>query len=802
MAVGDGQKIVKVPRGKKKSEAPPLRSIDDVAARYHTAHDVVPPDEEDPAKRRLPTISAIELEDDAPERSSLDDLPGARQESELAPADTSDGQMRTLEDLMARFPFGDGQYFIHVTRLQPRMVARVAVGGVQRPIDQHLTLDGFIDIYGGGSYQLIVYGPPRRGGQVDTEGNVIPKALTKPIKFTIPWAGDYAIPPNQDSLPGAIDDEEEDPMIRYQNRSGDERPSFRHSLLGRRGIMTPAHADIHKNELAAEERREELAREEAKQERRERKLAEQSVVEAVKSSSETTVEILMKQMEKLEHELAQERAQNGKNNGVESVLSLASALQPKADPAEINRLRDSHKMEIDRIQEAHRQSLETLRTRHEDEIARLRAGEREELARLNRRLEEMERKSQAEIEAAQRTARVDVTSAQENARKDIERLERDHTRALESLSKDHQRQIDHMKMTHDQVLSSERSSFERERTMARELQATRVDSEKSVLQGQIDQLKLQLTTLQTENAALKSDLSKKGSLPQQLGEFRELATALGYDNSKGAGEEGEEREPTMKEMLLTGLGALASKLPSIIEAASTAVQSARTPQQQPAAPTVYRQMMPQSQAMPMQQPPQQIWQSEDSLEMAPLPTSMQQPISLVPTMPPPAPAQVMQQPPEPQAFHQSQYPVPEQQMRPVPPPLQAQLPAAAPAGPPPQQRRTRRVAASAPAAVPIAAPAAPVGEAFTPEQFAMVRPELEQALERGMTPRELAEDLKNRFGMAVLGPASQITPEAVLGVLQQIGEPNSPLGRREGQKFLRELRAEFLRILQSQGASA
>lgn len=783
------QELVKVPRrGRKAAERKQrFSSMDEIAAQYFTPQDVIPPDGQ-PESRHKPTISAIELTEDGG-GADEDDLPRAPvQQSEEAPPDTHDGVLRTLEDLMARFPFnGDGQYYIYVKRVAPRSFHGAATYGVQRYIKDRCTINDFIDTYGGGEYELIPYGPPRRGGQTDDNGQVVAKALAKPIKMWIPWVGDFATPPNPDSI------------LTSENEEEDMEPSARRLDFAGRRIHTPATAKMHETELTFEEKRELRQREdERRREDRERRDRD-AATGAVQSVAERTITMLEGQITSLQEEL---RGLREKPNGIttDGIASLLGAMHPKGDPDEIARMREQHQAEIARLERGHQQVLESIKSRHDDEMGRLRAAEREELGRMSRKVEDAERDCARKVTDAETRARAEVERAQNDARKDLERAEREYNRTLEQLRRDHEREIANMRTQFDQQLQIERGSYERERTMLKELSSSNLQTEKTVMSGEIAALKSELERVKLDLTAAKAELEKKGSLVKQMSEFNALAEQMGYDRAEGKGGEGEGEALDWKAMIAKGGVELASRFPEILSAvgqafqarAQASVQVQQRQHQAQHAPPVHRQLQ---QVMP---PAGAIggWQTEDTMQPASIPDDLH-PRSAVPTMPPPGQQQAYQQSYDQQQIVQAQPPLqapPQQQMQP-----------ATPSALPPVNERRQRRRAQAQQPAPQAPPAqqqAPTEMEIPDDDMRQMQPQLEAALASGNTPIEVAQHIHQQFGVIGITMGAQISAESVARALQRIGQSTSPLARRDGQKFLRALQAEMIKMRDSQGVSS
>lgn len=794
MAVDFGdQKLVKVGRPRKNVPAPKNTSLDDVAARYHTPYDDVPTSK-DPLERRHPTISLIELTADArdvPPTLSAD----ATDEALL---DTSDGKLRTLEDLMGKFPFdGTGQYFVHVTRRMPRTFASAATFGVQQYIKSRITLDEFYDTYGGGEYELIVYGPPKRGGHTDDHGNMVPKALTNPIRFTVPWVGDYAIPPNPESMAGiGSEDLDEDNM--HGNGGRPDPAAFRS-----RGIATPATAKIHETSTLAQERREERDRAERRETVERQSREERTALDVVKEQAATTTEILQAQLAETQAELRELRNREPQQVvqppavTLEGVASLLGTMQPKSEPDEIRRMRDSHKEELTRLAAQHQQTIEAMRARHSEEITSVRTAERESTDRAQRRAEEAEREATRKVSDTETRCREREDRAKDDARKDLDRADKDYTRSLDALRRDHDREIQSLKNTHEQLLAVERGSYARSVESTKEISDSRVATEKTVLQGKLDTLSSELGRASAEVVSLKSELAKKGSIAKQLGEFESVASSLGF--TRGGGEGGEAPEVDWKTLVLTGGVELVKNLPNILASAAQAAQAARggsPPEQMP------RRMMsapPGAPPLSMPSPAQMPWQSEETLHREPLPESMQRPYSGVPVMPQAGPAMEGPFQSEPAIEQGNQFQgYPPQGMQPVtesmPPGHMMMAPATSMPSMPPvpqarQRRAERRSAQQAPAA-------GAVEVQISDEQLRAFQGDLESALQQGVPPETVAQGVFAMHGKKAAVVANQLSPEGVADALVRIGQSGSPLTRREGQKFLVALQAELRRLSQ------
>ena len=79
------------------------------------------------------------------------------------------------------------------------------------------------------------------------------------------------------------------------------------------------------------------------------------------------------------------------------------------------------------------------------------------------------------------------------------------------------------------------------------------------------------------------------------------------------------------------------------------------------------------------------------------------------------------------------------------------------------------------------------------------REPFEQAMAAQATPKELAGHLLKTFPPAAITTIiPMLSPEAIRTVLQRNGQQGSTLCRREGQKYLRAVKAELEALLKAQ----
>lgn len=790
-----GQRLVAVPAEVRKSGRPrgsknkprteEFRSIDDVVSRHiskddvHTADAEVPPSEPDPARRMKPTVGRIELTPDAYDPDAP--LPPEIRARVALPVeevpDLSDGQLRTLEDLNARFDFdGSGQFYIMVTRQKPMHLNGILTTGRMRNVTTSLTHEEFCEFYGGGQYQLIVYGPPARGRLIDPVTNKPkPKALSKPITVIVPYQGEGGRDPNPLA---AL--EYEDPDL---DGMRGQHTDVQGALLQRRtnGL---ADAKIFEAATQKELTMDQRQREDRREEIRERREQETTAVGVVRESSQEVVKVLQRQVQDLKEELKQ--AAHGKSNGTEVVSAMAqmvSAMGPRVPGEdELQRMRQSYEERIKNLTEAQVARMRDVDERHKRETDDRERGLMREKEDAIRRAEDAARYANQQMEQRSVQLTAERDREREDSRKERERLILDHQRDVDLLKKDHERDIARQKEHYDNLLTVERNTNQRDREMLKESLGTKGELLKATAESELRAANNEVTRLRADNERLKSDLDKKSNLPKQIKEFEDAAGAMGLVRDEG----GREQELGWKQTLLRAGATAVEKLPEIIENAGKVVAMTRgAATQGPAAQRPAPGGMPPPRAFPP--PPAQgphaypvthvppVWATEDSAPPGgPLPEQFQ-PVAL----PPPA----VQQP----AVAQ---PLP----APIPMPVQVRPTAAPPTvnqGPAPQvQQRPPPPPSGPPPAAPQAS--APPAVQVSDEDILRFAPTLEEWFGDDKTPPEvyalqyLALDPNLRL------VATSLTPEAVATALQRHGRGRSPLVRRDGQRFLKRFRDAIL----------
>jgi hypothetical protein len=800
-----------------------LPSIDEVAAAtvFDNHPNPVPPVETDPNKREQPTMGPVNF-------TPAVDVPDL--------ADPK-AKPRSLEDLMAVFPVGDGQYTIRVNRRGPKSWGGYQCAGVQRPIRRSMDMGQFIREYGGGEYGLTVYGPPARGGVADPEtGRIRPKALTGEVTFTVPYTPPFGGPPNPEASVDFDEDAEQEAEEWMQEEPMRYGPAFR-PVQSR--PTTPADAKIHEAELQAQER--EREREEQRRRESEQRMAtlpsqiaplldtvQQSNTRMVELMAERNREDAARAREEYEEERARrmrleeeqrrrdreereaerqrreeeqaklEREREELKNKPSAAEDLARATSGMMAPVlqaltarnndgskgeadalrvQIAQMNDANKAELARIHEAHQNEMRREREAHEAALKREQDRAQDISDRAERRANEAEERAERRIREVQERTERDVKAAKEDGDKRVAEAERIWKDRLEDERRNHERELRSIQSNSDTRLATEKSIADNARTM---------------LQGEVERER-------AEKARYQQEALEKGDVVAQVQKVTAVAESLGFTKADGAVEGGD-----WKSQLL-GIGVnLAQNLPEVIANAGNAVAQAKAPHvqvvQQPG--PMYPPALPpgsQSHAPPLAAAPPMYpggFATEDGVDYDGLPDTRDAvypgPAGTRPGMVPPPPPEAVAGPPTvppPMPPQPVSAQVPPQPVAPMPPQAPPQ-PAPQPAHSGPQLPAPAVPRPPATAPTPPAAPAATAGAPEIPDaQILALRPVFEEALQQQVPPEQFAAELVEEHGVELVGQiAAVLSPQRITAALVKSPDgARSPLVRRAGQQYLKAL---------------
>jgi hypothetical protein len=641
-------------------------------------------------------------------------------------------------------------------------------------------MEDFIEEYGGGEYQLIVYGPPKRGGLLDpATGRVAPKALTKPVRVVVPYYGDGGHMPNPEA--SFVHDADDDEGEQGEESSMREQSSgFRNPLFTR--AATPANAKMLDSTLVHEREMHDRQRQERREERQQEERQTLSALEIVEQAAARREAGLLDQI----RELKQERRQQPKpGSDLESVSSVIRAVMPNGAQGDVQSLREQHQREVERLEQHHKSELDSVRRTAAQDRERLEASVRHDREMMEARVRNAETIASDRVKTLEeRMERVtkDAAAEMDRAR---EQSRAEHQRAMDALTKEHDRTVSTMKEHYEQRFRDEERQRQRDELMRKETLELQVASATTPLKAQVATLEAEISRLKTDVDHWKGEATRKGDLAKQVESFGRTAEQLGFSRDQGGGGDVDEQPKDLKSIFAAiGLN-LAQNLPQLLESAGKTVASMRAGQQAPSP----MGGMPMAPMMPqVTQPPSLVRQSfatEDSGMAAPqLQVDQHYPSMMPAVMPPPMPVADHQQPPP----------------MPVAPPQASVPPAAitttAPVAQPVPQQQVQNPRPATPARAP-----AQGSVELSPEAEQIVlgsREQMESWFETGVPVGELAPGLVEKFTPAVIRsylPA--LTPEVVSAVLLKHGV-TSPLVKRKGQHYLRDLHAALTAALQNQ----
>lgn len=722
----------------------------DVEDSYNSADEVGAPDD-DPLRRDKPTVGEIELL-----------------------RDDSDEELTTFEDLMREYgrSIEIGQAYIAVHRKSPSVFDHVRIKGVQRAIRQQMTLEDFKDIYGGGEYELVVYGPSKRGGHKydPWTGAIIMRKLTKPIALTIP----AIYPP---SLEAALEEDEYDDGEIMENLRGAGRLPL-HSM--RRFGRTTADAKIHEAELTHEERQQ--LREEQKEEKRKREVEAQrreeerrteGLVQELTRAHERQIQMLEQQMENMRQEFREQRAQMqsdlenrkpGKTEGeivassisqiVPAMLQNSSLSSDQAKQIEIAAQKDK-----ERLIERHREEVDRLATNHQRELDRMRqdlADDRRSLEeRLNEarknadeRAREVRAEADARVREVERRASEQVSEVRQQCEQRITDMQRQHDSRVKDIDRGHQTEIRQLKESHE----------------------TRMESMRSMHQSEIGAKDAELARIRDELITVREKANRP--LSEQLEEYSETAAALGYTKSDGSDE-----PKDWKQMLADSVPSIVEAIPRAIDAVQVTLRERQASNQQQQVHGVpQRQLPPPVQGRQGSIASQRLaFATEDGPEIDFGGEMDEAPPPVYPGTAPAGPSR------RPVALDGTGRPRQTGEPEPLPPPP----PEPEPAPPPPQQQMVR--ANPAPRPQPQPQPQQPAQVQISDDQILEQSKMFEGAFNQGASPEHFVDAAIQQHSPRIVGYViGSMSPERIVNVLEQ-ADPANGLLSRDGKAFLRQV---------------
>jgi hypothetical protein len=716
----------------------------------------------------------------------------------------ADRKLTGFEDIMARYPIGDGQYYIQVTRKKPTQYQGFRCDGRMRDVRKHMTYQDFVEEYGGGQYQLQVYGPPKRGGLLNPHtGKPNPTKQGKEVALTVPWdmsaGGGY--PPNPDACQLNLEMEEEEEPMPSVERDAPYRGAFD---LTKKRMSTPSDAKMFGEALSVEERRrlrqeereDREEREERLREERDRKQQEGTYTSMFRSLQNVASETLRQSAEdrryereeyarreeqlreeaRVREEQARREAERARRDAEErearmreqgtKVEDLAKLLEiAKPSDQETRTLIESARAEVTRVQEAHSREIERINQAWAKERSDWQQTIQEEKRRSDEKHKELDDRYERRL-------------AEEDRR---------WQRILDEAKKDGQREREYLDNSYKQQLENERRQHERDLSTREAMHQSQLGAEKSAMAAEITQLKNQLEVERREAERWREEARKAGNLAERIEEFDQIASRIGYTRGEGGGE-----PDSWKGMLFSTLSQLAPQLPGIVASAGETVTRMR---QGPNA---------QAHAQHREQQMRLLQQSPTQIGDEPLAFATDDNFSNAPALPDFSTPQSMSPPPPQAPFVM---PVGESMNEPtIATDPNSASPPPAPQPPQPQMQTTPQVEPQTQPPQPQQSQPQPAQQQSAPSQavdanvesqIIQFEPALVAAIQGGEQPSTVAQGLMEAVGADVLRQiAHSITPQRVAQVISKHRGDQHMLVTRTGQDWLRALEVEVQMLLE------
>ena len=748
----DGQRLTKTSAAEIQKKAQDVRSLEAVAqkhvARMEGLVDFEDSEQDDglPAEGEFHTAAYADVPP-----------PPGRIESRERPTvlrDEGDETLRNLTDLISEYggALTAQTCFIRVERLKPPVYDGLSIKGLQRRIDEPITEQDFIEIYGGGTYELVVYGPSQRGHRVDASGRTLHRRLTRPITVIIP----NHYPPNIDAVVQEDDDDEA------------------HDMLTRGVRRTTADAKIHEVDIMHHERREERDRRETRErieeERSRVRDAERSqnlafteltrghdrTLQMMKEGHEMQLQMMREEVAKSRDaiEALQKHHRPTEGEVMGRVLESMSA-NKSTDPDAIRKIEQLATTERERIVVQHQEEMRRLGDQHRNETERFQRQLEDERRRADERIELARKQADERVMEIQRQAKERVEESEKRADRDQRTAKEDGDRRVRDIEETYKARIQDLERGHKRDLTSKDDSFTMRRESLDTAHVTQLEARDS-----------EINRLRDELALVRVDANK--GLAERMEEFSTTAEHMGFSKSDG----GEEKD--WKSALAAGGMGLLGQLP---ELAKTITQTLQNRQQNKAhatpAPVVY-QLPPQVQgrggsiaagrelAFATEDGPPLGYELDTDVYTPPIIPGQQQ-MTVGPTRKPVFTGD----------SHELRGTAPEprhtaEPMIQKPPRVETQIVPRQPTSPPPRAQQQQDMGIS-------------------DEQIVGYSQTFRKAFDEGATPEQYADEALQQLGPDMVRAITvSVSPDRIIAVLQQ-HDPTNSLVRREGQRFLRDV---------------
>lgn len=699
---------------------------------------------------------------------------------------------RTLSDLYARWPLeSDPQYFLRIERTKPKTYQGVPVAGFVGEIrGLKITEVDIAHRFGGNEYKIMLYGPDPRG-RMDEENRIKIKALTEPITLTVP-----VYPPIMTTISENLE------STRAMNPFGPVVAA----------PTTTGDASIHKANAsffadALKMQKEDFAKQSAVSSQ-----ATSQIISVISESSKSQLELFQQQAKQREEALQQQiqelrdevrRAQNEKRTVASEVaqakdeannqlLKYMEKLTPDKQ-AEITRLSSYYDSQIESMRRSHEDQMKALRETSQAALDRLVETNKLTVERLEARNREVETQYRLllEQERSQATRLLEQERSQSAKQLELERGQwvtreqqlRDQLRDLSSTERELSAQrIADLKERHSEEIKNLERSHERELRSLRDSADVKLAVSKDTSALMIKQAEERLKDAQEEAERAREEAEDAKDITKHLERAEKTAELLGYEKRDASEPKGpwERLAATAGAGISQAFGNMESWLPAVMAARAQKAAAVQLPQLQGP-----QRMRPGQGQPPPPPPPQQ----QRGVEWARRGAQVRPRTA-------PAPVAPVQGPPP--GFREEIV---------APPTASPPPPVAIPSVPPPP-------AVPVMEEVEVVDPEVAGGEQELlslqfPEKFQQFFPneamvgflmQAEQAVRDHVDPTGFATLMVGMYADGANTMVSNFEPPEILEVVEQQGNTQSPLLRRDGKKWLDKLWKAIRKELQSQSA--
>ena len=509
---------------------------------------------------------------------------------EPEPAVPHSRELRSLDDLYATYPIGDGNHFLRIERKHPTRFRGQYVAGYLCDVHEQLSMVDFARRFGGQVYTVSVCGPGR-GTSLDADGRATIRTLnTIQIKVPgIPLLDSMENPSNGGGSPPMGQQSWTDPRIEMKRmdldhdalrRAEQREERLRREVASRSALSPELMREM--NEMAerrAGETRSAHAEIIADVRQRNGRL-EASIREKDKQIDDLRQQLVHTQTD-VQQRLREEETRQVKELKLQHETSIA-------------RVKEDHAAAIQRMQNDHERRINEMTERHSRDIQTLRDTEQRERERL----------------------RDDANRREKNLQDDFARREQAFRDRESSLRDDFSRREDSVRRDYEMRLQALERGNKRDLEMIRSNESTKVElvNQTAQMQASLHMQEIARLTAQAESAEAQTaeahrELSKFTNKPllEQVAETKQIAETLGMLDKK-------EEDFDWKKAGIGAIKDLIAKGPDIARGLGEAreqnrvavVRAQRAAEQARArAEMAQRRRVVQQGAQPMSSPPQQ-----------------------------------------------------------------------------------------------------------------------------------------------------------------------------------------------------